>query len=90
MTKEQLSYEIINDGRGYLIKLDGTPWILQDNYIPYPKATIEESAQAHIEQILIEVNKPPQPSKEDEIAQLKEQVALLESAVAELAYGGAK
>lgn len=46
-----LTYRITE--KGYRILLDGKDWIAQeDGYIPYPKATREESAQAHIGQLL--------------------------------------
>lgn len=47
-----LTYEIINDSKGYLIKNNNVNWIKQDSYIPYPGATIEESAQNHINELI--------------------------------------
>ena len=46
---------------GYTILLDGKPWIVQDKdvYIPFPAATMEESAELHIADI-IRMNTPPE------------------------------
>lgn len=56
-----LSYEI--EGEKYIILDNDHPWIVQENYFPYPGATLEESAQNHIEQILEDNNKPQQPNE---------------------------
>ena len=50
ITKDNLTYTATESG--YTIVLNGTPWIVQDSYIPYPGATMAESAQNHINQIL--------------------------------------
>ncbi|MEG0728278.1 MAG: hypothetical protein RR420_01510 [Anaerovoracaceae bacterium] len=45
-----LSYE--TNPTGYTIKLNGTPWVVQDGFIPFPGATNAEAAQNHINHIL--------------------------------------
>ena len=45
-----LTYEVTENG--YKILNNGVVWIVQDGYIPYPKPTMEESAQAHIDEII--------------------------------------
>lgn len=47
---ENLTYTATESG--YTIALNGTPWIVQDGYIPYPGETMAEAAQNHINQIL--------------------------------------
>lgn len=88
-----LTYEIINDGKGYMIKNDGVNWIMQDSYIPYPGATVEESAQNHIDQILLDFNRPKEPT---EIELLKAENEALKASqleqdtlIMELILGGA-
>lgn len=67
----------------YTIFNDGKAWIVQSTYIPYPGATMEESAQNHIDQIIAESNAP---GPVDEVAELKNQVADLWEMVL---FGGA-
>lgn len=51
LTRERISYEIKEDG--YLIFLDGNPWISQDRTnLPYPDRTLEECCQQQIEDLL--------------------------------------
>ncbi|MEK4030782.1 hypothetical protein MKZ02_19890 [Pseudobacillus sp. FSL P4-0506] len=45
-----LTYQVENNK--YTILKDNRPWIVQDDYFPYPGATVEESAQNHINQII--------------------------------------
>lgn len=71
-----LTYELI--GKGYLIKNNGVPWIVQDSFIPYPGETIEESAQLHIDELL-----KPDESVSD-MDSLQKQVTDQEQAIAEL------
>jgi|GEM_PF-6699438 len=47
-----LAYRIV--GNGYVITNHGVDWVVQDTFIPYPKATMEESAHAHIDEIIAE------------------------------------
>ena len=61
-----LTYEV--NGKGYTILNNGVAWIAQDAYIPYPGATLEESAQNHINEIL----KDAEATTGGEIEQLKE------------------
>lgn len=65
-----LTYEV--NGDGYTIFNDGKAWIKQSSYIPYPRDTIEQSAQAHIDAIIADANAPQEPS---EIEQLRIEMA---------------
>lgn len=47
-----LTYEV--DGAKYTIFNNGKAWIVQDGFYPYQGATVEESAQNHIDAILAE------------------------------------
>lgn len=58
----ELRYETA--GTGYIITSDGKPWIVQDNYIPYPGETLEESAQNHINAVLDELVKTETPEED--------------------------
>lgn len=51
-----LTYKV--SGKGYIIYLDGVAWVDQTSYNPYPRNTLEESAQAHIDEILKESQQP--------------------------------
>ncbi|URN94630.1 MAG: hypothetical protein NAG76_22905 [Candidatus Pristimantibacillus lignocellulolyticus] len=53
---------------GYVIMDSGVDWIVQDTFIPFPRDTIEESAQAHINEIL--ANREPSNQEETKVAQL--------------------
>lgn len=64
---------------GYIIFNNGKPWIVQDSYIPYPGATVEESAQNHINAIIKDNEAQPNVPTTDE------QIQELMLAVAELA-----
>jgi hypothetical protein len=73
ITKDNLTYTATESG--YTIALNGTPWIVQDGYIPYPGATMSESAQNHINQILADQANVEaasnQPTMEDRIKALE-------------------
>lgn len=88
-----LTYEIINENTGYLIKQNGVNWILQDVYIPYPGATLEESAQNHIDQILLDFNRPKEPTEIEllrtENEALKASQASQDELIMSLMLGGA-
>lgn len=75
-----LTYEV--NGNGYTIFKDGKPWIAQNGYIPYPGATVEESAQNHIDAIIADNEAPSAGQNELEV--LKTKVDLQEQALAEL------
>ncbi|MFC6334282.1 hypothetical protein ACFP56_16765 [Paenibacillus septentrionalis] len=95
-----LSFELItNDGQaeGYIILNNGTPWIVQDVYIPYPAETMAESAQLHIDAIIADHNAEPQPTEiellRQELTDAKQQLADTQDALIELASilaGGAE
>lgn len=74
-----LTYQIT--ATGYTIFNDGTPWIVQETYIPYEGATMEESAQNHINTIL--TNREAVANEKSDLILLKEQVATQEQALAE-------
>ena len=69
-----LTYKVTQSG--YTILDDGTPWIVQENYIPYPGDTMEESAQNHINKIIEERTKAQEeadkPTLEDRVKALEE------------------
>lgn len=69
-----LTYEV--KGNGYVILLNGTPWIVQDVYIPYPGATVEESAQNHINALIEEWEAAEEAEKQQQTFQ--ERIATLE------------
>lgn len=82
-----LTYELTENG--YKIIKDGYVWLIQEKYFPHKGATIQESAEKHIAQI-IKDNTPvePNPSQEEEILALKERLALTEQALNDLIMGG--
>lgn len=73
--------------KGYVI-LDehGRDWIVQDGFYPNPGATIEESAQNHINAILAEREQAAQA--EAEAATQGDRIAAVEDAITALAFGG--
>lgn len=73
-----LTYEVTTEG--YTIFNDGKAWIVQDNYIPFPAATMEESAKLHIEDILSSFT----PSKEETIESLQSQIIDTQLALVEI------
>lgn len=86
--RERISYEILENG--YLIKLDGKPWVKQvEPYIPYRCDSYEESCLKHIEEI-VEDHENPTPVEEvmtnpaDEITEM--QLAITE--LYEMVLGG--
>lgn len=84
--RDRITYEILENG--YLIKLDGKPWIKQyEPYIPYPNLSYEEGCLKHIEEIVAshEAGEKAQQEAEQEKAQLLEQIALQDEAINELA-----
>lgn len=73
MNKEQISYEILEDG--YMLKLDGKDWILQHTeHFFHPELSAEENAELHIEELCKPVE---EPSIEEQIADLEAQLAIL-------------
>lgn len=80
-----LTYEV--NGTGYTIFDNGVAWFKQDSYIPYPGATVEESAQNHINTILTEQEQQQQGSTE--IEQLKQSQAEQDALIMQLLLGGA-
>lgn len=73
ITSDQLKAEV--GEKGYTILLNNVPWMVQDSYFPYPGATMAESAQNHINQILadqkaVEEN-AKKPTLEDRVKSLE-------------------
>lgn len=75
-----LTYELTENG--YVILNDGVKWIEQSGFIPYPAATLEESAQKHIAVMLKDAEAAN--SQGADIEKLKEQLATQEQAITEL------
>lgn len=75
-----LTYEV-NDN-GYTIFNNGVAWIAQDVFIPYPKETLAQSAQAHIDAIIAENEANEQAATDFE--QLKRENKEIKLALAEL------
>lgn len=71
-----LTYEV--NQNGYTILNNGKPWIVQDGYFPYESATVEESAQNHINAIITENDATIiTPTFEDQLQELMLAVAEL-------------
>lgn len=71
-----LTYEV--NKNGYTILNNGKPWIVQDGYFPYEGATVEESAQNHINAIITENDATIiTPTFEDQLQELMLAVAEL-------------
>lgn len=70
LTREQLTYEVFDDG--YDIFIDGRLTYTQhEPFIPYPNKTYAENAEAHIGSILEVANAEPPKTIVDELADLK-------------------
>lgn len=83
-----LTYELINNGTGYMIFLEGKAWIKQDSYIPYKGKTMEESAQNHINAIIEDSNKPVEKTIEEKYNELFQKQELIQIALDEMILGG--
>lgn len=71
-----LTYEV--NKNSYTILNNGKPWIVQDGYFPYEGATVEESAQNHINAIINENDATIiTPTFEDQLQELMLAVAKL-------------
>lgn len=80
-----MTYRVTENG--YVIMDEhGRDWIVQEGFYPFPGATIEESAQNHINAVLVEREQTAQ-AQADAIAQTA-RIAALEDAVTALAFGG--
>ena len=78
MTKEQITYEIREDG--YMLFENGKPWILQHTeHFFHPELSAKENAELHIEELCKEHE--PEPSKDEQIARLQQQVDALQAQV---------
>ncbi|MCR8658971.1 hypothetical protein [Paenibacillus endoradicis] len=65
-----LTYRL--EGIGYVIMNHGVDWFIQDTYVPFPRETIEESAQAHIDDIIAKAQEAVQEAIT--IEQLQQQI----------------
>lgn len=69
-----LTYEIVEGG--YYILKDGKRWMAQIGIFPYEGATVEESAQNHMKEIMKENENPTvAPPDLNEIEEIKAQNA---------------
>lgn len=81
MERKRITYEVLDNG--YIINLDGKPWIEQlEPYIPYPELSYEESCLKQIEEI-IKSNEEAEQKKQEQVS-LQEQITNLELAIVEL------
>lgn len=74
----ELTYKLIENG--YIILKDGVKWITQMDFIPYPGATIEESAQNHVNEILKE--NEAAANQKSEVEQMQEDNAMIAETLA--------
>ena len=79
-----LTYEIIENG--YVILNDGVKWIEQTGFIPYPGATMEESAQKHIAALTADASNAAQA--EEEMQSLEDRLTLAEEMLMEIMLNG--
>lgn len=71
-----LTYEVT--GNGYIILNNGSPWIVQTDFIPYPGDTMAESAQNHINNIIAEnENAVSTPTIEEQLIEKGKQIQML-------------
>jgi hypothetical protein len=82
--KDRITYEILENG--YIIKLDGNPWIEQtEPYIPYPELSYEEGCLKQIEELCrADEEAKKAQNKQDEITEM--QLAITE--LYEMMLGG--
>lgn len=79
-----LTYKVHVDGKGYTIFDNGVAWMVQNVYIPFPAATMEESARMNIADLLGNQNVEPQPSPIEELEKLKQKTQELETGLVEM------
>lgn len=70
-----LTYEVTETG--YKILNNGIIWIVQDQYIPFPGATIEEAALNHIGQITKDAKEVSNEVSDIDLLKLQTAKALL-------------
>ena len=72
--RDRITYEILENG--YIINLDGKPWIEQtEPYIPYPNLSYEEGCLKQIDDLC---------KSQEEAVSLQDQITNLELAMAEI------
>lgn len=79
-----LTYEVKENG--YTILNNGVAWIVQEGFIPYPGATMEEAAQNHINELTKETNQAAE--EENKLNDLEERLALTEQMLMEMMLEG--
>lgn len=79
-----LMYKV--DEKGYTIFDNGVAWIRQEDYIPYPGATMEESAQNHINKMLEDSEKEVQEA--NKVQSLEDRLTLTEEMLMEMMLNG--
>jgi len=81
----QLTFTV--EGKVYTIYNNGKPWIVQDTskYNPYPAESVAQAAQAHIDDIIADNNRLPEPSADERIEELQQHISDLQDALIELA-----
>lgn len=79
--RERISYEILENG--YLINLDGKPWVKQiEPHIPFKGVSYEESCLKQIDEI-VEGHENPTPVNET-ILNPNDEITEMQLAIAEL------
>lgn len=74
MSKEQITYEILEDG--YMLYSNGKPWIKQHKeHVFHPELSLKENAEKHIEELCKPVVE--QPTVEEQITELQLAIAEL-------------
>ena len=68
-----LTYKVHEDNNGYTILNNDKDWMVQtiNDFIPFKRDTMAESAQAHIDDILKNINKKNTLEEEMELLKLK-------------------
>lgn len=79
-----LTYEV--KGNGYVILNNGVNWIEQEGYFPYQGATVEESAQNHINALIEEQNSAAEEG--NKMQALEDRLTLTEEILMEMMLNG--
>lgn len=79
-----LTYEVKENG--YTILNNGVAWIEQEGFFPYQGATVEESAQNHINALTEDTTK--EEEKENKLQSLEDRLTLTEEMLMEMMLNG--
>lgn len=79
-----LTYEVKENG--YTILNNGVAWIVQEDFIPYPGATMEEAAQNHINTLTADTTKAEE--EENKLQTLEDRLTLTEEMLMEMMLNG--